>query len=411
MNQDDQHFLVLDIGTTNVRALIGRSSAQGRLDVLSVSKSAGDVSAMHAPIQQADCVRAIKNAVGQASAQANVHIHEVWISLPSNWVSMQDGRGEVLLKRGEIRRQDMNAVLENARLPFLSPTRRVLHQCNLQAIVDGRVVQEPYMGERGQRLVANTKLMVCSHQHLKHVVETVKLAGLKPRGILLETLAAASATLHAHEMEEGVLLVELGAHKTSLGFWKDGQVRDVACLETGGLSFSEELASSLRIPMPAAVRLQETCSCICSAHRANESPIDVTLEDGGKRSVTPLAVAQILEPRVLELFSEIREEIQQRGYDQEIRYVVFTGGGVWMQGFQELAENYAIFHPYQIRLGLPRGIASGAELVSQTRYATLVGLLKEAAADQQLRIFYTTEEEGVGTQVKKIVGKFIDNFF
>lgn len=407
---DTSPIFVLDIGSTSVRALIGQETSHG-LEVLSIAESTAHNEAMHGAASVKNTADAIQRAANRVMMEARVRVQDAWIAMPSNWVTLHEGVGETHIGNRPLRRQDLASALENARHPHLSPTRKILHQYDVRVHLDGRLVDEAIDGQRGDRLRVETRMAICPTRSLNQLLDMVKMAGLTPRGVLLETFAAANATLLPEETQGATLLMELGARKTSLGVWKHGQVRDILTIETGGHSFAEELAMALRIPMSDAIRVQETCSCACHPNLSSLSPIDIALEGGDVRRVPPIAVAQILEPRVLELFAEIHHALDAHGHLQDIESVVLTGGGVWMQGFNSLAETYFEDLSWDIRLGLPRGISAGGELVSQTRYATVVGLLKEAASEHRARTFYSTEEQGVTSQFKKAVTQFFDKFF
>lgn len=411
MSRTSETLLVLDLGTTRVRALIGRALSDERVQVLSVAEELLPSNAMHAPPSQAEVVAAIQRATSQAMSHAEEHLQDVWVALPSTWGTLEEGVGEVFVDRGEIRGEHVASAVENACLPFVGPTRKAVHQWILAATIDGRPITAPFPGEKGKHLRLTTQMVICSMRDLSQLLETVKLAGFHPKGVLLETVAAGTGILESQEMNDGVVLVDLGARKTSLGVWKNGVLADLASIDTGGLSFTEELAMSLRIPMDAAARLQETSSCACLSTLASMQPRDIVLEGGEIRRVTPLAVAQILEPRVLELFAEISSTLRARGHQSDVRRVVLTGGGAWMQGLSQLAEEHFVQHGMELRLGLPTGLSAGRELVSQTRYATVVGLLREAARGHRDRTFFRPQDEGVRRQLRKVFARFFDTFF
>lgn|GEM_PF-4914858 len=407
---DNQPILVLDIGSTCVRALIGRNGVHG-LEVLSIAEAVPAREAMHAAVSPQETARAVEQAAERAMLEARLRVQDVWVAMPSNWVTLKEGVGEIALEQRPMRRSDLARALENARLPHLSATRKILHQYDVRIQVDGQTIDASSQGVRGERLRVQTRMAICPTRVLSQLLEIVRMAGLTPRGVLLETFAAATATLTPQETDEGVLLVELGARKTFLGVWKDGQVRDILTLETGGHSFAEELAATFRIPMDDAIRLQETCSCVCHPRLESLAPIDVTLASGDVRRISPFSVAQILEPRVLELFAEIQSALLANTDASGLRHVVLTGGGAWMQGLTDLAEDYFHDRSWALRLGVPRGMHAGGELVSQTRYATVVGLLREASSEHRERTFYSTEEQGVTSQLRKVMAKFFDSFF
>jgi len=96
----------------------------------------------------------------------------------------------------------------------------------------------------------------------------------------------------------------------------------------------------------------------------------------GGRSPRPMprqVMAQILEPRVEELFEMIRDELQRSGFQELVAAgMVLTGGSSLLEGMVELAED--IFD-IPVRLGRPQGVGGLVDVVSSPMYATGVGLI------------------------------------
>lgn len=404
-------IFVLDIGSTCVRALIGRALPDERVQVRSVFEAAVPNTAMHARPNNAELIAAIQQAASQAMREAEENVTHVWLAVPSTWVELVQSRGEVLIDNGEVRGEHVRAVLENATLPHRSATRQMLHMRNVEARLDGRIISEPYTERRGKHLRVDALLVICAARELQQRLDLVKQAGFIVEGAMLETFAAGTSTLTADERRDGVAVVDLGAHKTAIGVWGEGAVRDVTTIDTGGVSFAEELAMSLRIPLDAAARLQQEAFCACVPHLETHAPIEVPVAEGEVRRATPLAIAQILEPRVSELLNEVAAVLTERGHRDHVKTIVLTGGGAWMQGLRELAQDLFARYGWETRLGLPSDLRLGGELVSQTRYATVVGLLQEAALERSRLTFYLPEDRNRPHQVRAFITRFLNSFF
>jgi cell division protein FtsA len=93
-------------------------------------------------------------------------------------------------------------------------------------------------------------------------------------------------------------------------------------------------------------------------------------------------MAQILEPRVQELFELVKAELQRSGY-QELTAagLVLTGGSSLLHGMVELAEE--TFDSLPVRLGRPQGVGGLVDVVSSPMYATGVGLILYGQAYRQ----------------------------
>jgi len=85
-------------------------------------------------------------------------------------------------------------------------------------------------------------------------------------------------------------------------------------------------------------------------------------------------LAEIIGPRVREIFSMAREEVKRSGYDGLLPAgVVVTGGGARLMGTTDAAQS--VFDS-AVRLGLPCGVGGLADRAAGPSYAVAVGLVK-----------------------------------
>ena len=96
---------------------------------------------------------------------------------------------------------------------------------------------------------------------------------------------------------------------------------------------------------------------------------------GGRppRELARRSLAEIIEPRYVELFELIRAEIERNGFEHKIPAgIVLTGGTSKMEGVVELAES--IFQT-SVRLGVPEKFTGMENVLRNPIYATSIGLL------------------------------------
>ena len=107
---------------------------------------------------------------------------------------------------------------------------------------------------------------------------------------------------------------------------------------------------------------------------ADDGPVEVPgVGERSTRMLSRQTLAEVIEPRVEELYSLVQAEIRRSGFEDLLSSgVVITGGSSAMQGMVELGEE--IFH-MPVRLGLPHYSGGLAEVVRTPRFSTGVGLL------------------------------------
>jgi cell division protein FtsA len=131
---------------------------------------------------------------------------------------------------------------------------------------------------------------------------------------------------------------------------------------------------------------------------------------GGRepRILSRQLLAEILEPRVEEMFSLINREIIKSGYDELIASgVVITGGTAILPGMPELAEQ--IFN-LPVRRGTPVDIGGLVDVVNSPIYASGVGLVKYGRMNSQAQKF-KVGEDNMFERVSKRMKEMFSDFF
>jgi cell division protein FtsA len=119
-------------------------------------------------------------------------------------------------------------------------------------------------------------------------------------------------------------------------------------------------------------------------------------------------LAEVLEPRVVELYEMVLNELRRSGMEEMIASgIVITGGSAMMRGMVELGEE--IFH-MPVRMGLPRYVGGLSEVVGNPRYATGVGLVLMGKQQLERHLTGQMESGSFGRMMEKMKSWFQGNF-
>ena len=126
--------------------------------------------------------------------------------------------------------------------------------------------------------------------------------------------------------------------------------------------------------MAEAEKIKQKYGCGLTSMIHQEETIEVPSVGGRKpRILSRQILAEIIEPRVEEIFSLVRQEVVRSGFEEMIASgVVLTGGTTILEGMPELAEQVFDF---PVRRGVPRGIGGLVDVVRSPMYSTGVGLV------------------------------------
>jgi cell division protein FtsA len=171
----------------------------------------------------------------------------------------------------------------------------------------------------------------------------------------------------------------MGGGTTDVLQYLEGAVAHASVIPAGGNNVTSDVAAGLRTPMGEAERLKRNYGCALGRMVLDHEEIEVPGVGGhAPRKVARRVMSDIIEPRVEEIFSEVRRRMEETGLvDQMSSGVVLTGGGVLMEGMAEAAEEIL---GMPVRLGFPIGVKGIVQLVQGPQYAAGVGLVRYGAA-------------------------------
>jgi cell division protein FtsA len=268
--------------------------------------------------------------------------------------------------------------VDAARSVTLPEDREVLHVLPQEFLIDAQDNIRDPMGMVGQRLEVNVHIVTASASATQNLIIAVNRAGVVVADTVLEPLAAAEACLTQDERDLGCCLLDIGGGTTEMIVHGGGTVRHTAAVPVGGDHFTNDLAVGLRTPIPEAEKIKREHACAMRELLKEDYAIEIaSVGDRPPRTVFARMLGDIVEPRAQELLALVRDELQRAGLDTLIPAgVVLAGGGSRLRGLVELAERMFVL---PVRMAAPRGLVGMPGEISQTEYATAVGLLMYGA--------------------------------
>jgi cell division protein FtsA len=335
------YIVSLDIGTSKVRAIIGEPAGTN-INVIGVGSASGE-GIRHGAIVDIDLtVDSIREAVDHAERMVGIHIDSAYVGISGNHIQLHSSHGVVAVSSPdrEIGDEDIERVLQQARVVALPPEREIIDVVAKEFIVDGlRGISDP-RGMLGVRLEVEAYLITGSRTAIHNVVRCVERAGIEVANLVLSPMAASYVALMNDERKLGVALVDIGAGATSVSIFDNGVLNGTSVIPMGGDYVTHDIAIGLRTQTTAAeqVKLRHACA---STELASESEIFKVPRMGSNQETeySQYDLSTIVEPRMQEIFALVKKEVETMGYSNELPGgFVFHGGVMCMQGAGELAS-------------------------------------------------------------------------
>lgn len=402
----------LDIGTTKICCIVGElveSGPQPIIDIVGIGTAPSSGLRKGVVINIDATVESITKAVEEAELMAGADISTVYAGIAGGHIKSFNSTGIVAVKDKEISENDVQRVIDAAKAVAIPLDRETIHIIPQEYMInDQGGIRDP-IGMSGVRLEAKVHIVTGAVSSAQNIIKCANKAGLNVAEICLEPIASSEAVLCQDEKELGVVLVDIGGGTSDIAIFKDGAIVHTGVLAIGGHHITNDVAVGLRTPQNEAEKLKIRHGCAMTSMVKADETIEVAGVGGRKaRIVSRRLLAEIIEPRVEEIFSLIQREIMKSGYQDLLSAgVVITGGATLLEGTPELAE-YVFEMP--VKRGLPQNIGGLRDVVNSPKYATGVGLLKYGARNMQ-KTRFPIREKNIYDKVRGSMRSWIKDLF
>lgn len=405
----------IELGSSKISTVI----AQVQTDMATFDKSVNITGVAQAPskgvrkgqiVDIEDAVEATITSVEGAERMAGYNLESAYIALGGGHISSQNSQGVVAVSDpdGEIKPDDVDRVVEAASAISLPSSRELIHVLPREYKVDGEEGVKDPIGMTGVRLEVQTHLVTASQPAVKNLKKAVKEVGIEIEELVFSGLASARAVLTPTEKELGCVLIDIGGGTTSVAAFIDGAITYSGVIPIGARNVTNDLAIGLRVSLDTAekVKLVLSGEDIKKADRDSADTID--LEKLGvtenKRASKKTLVEGIIRPRLNEIFTMVKLELEKAGVANRIPSgAILTGGGAETVGVIDSAKRMLSM---TARIGKPKGVNGLIDDIIVPAFATPVGLILYGAEQEDIETL-----TGFAKKIKFPTGGFAGKIF
>ena len=410
MARESKNLIVgLDIGTSKIVAIVSEISPEGKLEIIGMGSHPSRGLKKGVVVNIESTVNAIQRALEEAELMADCKIREVYTGIAGSHIKSFNSHGMVAIKEKEVSQMDVERVVETAKAVNIPTDQQILHILNQEFIIDGQEdVREP-LGMSGMRLEVKVHIVTGAISAAQNIVKCVRRCGLVERDLILQPLASAMAVLSEDEKDLGVCLVDIGGGTADIAVFSQGAIRHTAVIPIAGDQITNDIAMALRTPTKEAEDIKVHYGCALRQLADPSEMIEVPgVGERGARQLSRQTLAEVIEPRVEELYSLIQAELRRSRFEELLSSgIVITGGSSAMAGMVELGEE--VFH-MPVRLGIPQYVGGLAEVVRTPRFSTGVGLLLMGLEQHKRQSLISMHSGSLGQIFERMKGWFQRSF-
>lgn len=361
MNSIKPNFnIALDIGTSKICALISTMEPTNtKIEVvgLGIAESDGLQRGVITNINKT--AAAISVALEKAIQQSNLKTNKVIVGISGDYIKSEMSSHVVSISNSykEIRKEDVDRLINEARNMQIQPDRRIIHLFPQDYTVNGMNTVSDPVGMSGVRMEAKIHVVTAPISAIENLNRCAELAGIEISDIVIAPYASSLAILEEDEKEVGVALIDIGAGTTEISVFYENTFRFTEIIAFGGNQLTQDIRRVLGVVKTNAERLKKDYGhCFLESLHKNEE-LQVQVPGGNAPVVIDRKyLTKVLGARVTEILLFANLALEQSGYKNLLKSgIVITGGSSLLPGIEELAQH--IFG-LPVRLGLPTKVSS-----------------------------------------------------
>lgn len=343
----------LDIGTSEIKALVAKENQEGNLQALClVRRPVLRGMRKGVVINPTEISRIIEEIIQEIEEKIAERIDSLYVNIGGSHIFCVSSQGTVAVSRADkkISEDDIERVLEAAQTFSLPSNKEILNTFPRNFIVDGEKIKEP-LDLEGVRLEVEALIICGFSPYYKNLTKAVLNSGLSIQDITPSPIAAARSCLSPRQKELGVLLLDIGGGTTGLAVYEEGSLLHLAILPMGSANITNDIAIGLKTDVDTAEKIKKDFgTCILSKKERREK---IEIEAPEPLSFTRNFLTKIIEARVSEIFEQANEELKKIGKQQKLPGgVVITGGGAKLPKIVQLAKKRM---KLPCKIGRPKG--------------------------------------------------------
>jgi len=371
----EKNIVVLELGSSAIRAMIGQKKPDGSLQILGFEKESAPDSIHKGVVYNIDkTIQAIAAVIKRIEERQKVFVNKVYVGVTGQSLRTI---GNTVKRQLDVKVAINDEIIdslrdENRLQPY--PNAEILDFVTQEYRVGNHLTMDP-VGIMADHIEGYFKNIVARKVLCDNLRRCLEGAKLEPLDIFISPLLLAGYLLSDPEKRSGCALVDFGAETTTVVIYEKNILRHLAVIPLGGDNITTDIASTLHIEHEEAENLKRTHASAYTEEA--DMPEAQTINISNDRRVEEKRILNIVEARQQEILYNVWEQIKNYS-DRLLSGVIFTGGAANMRQLETAFIRYHHFDKVKTRM-MPASTeyTTNLRLDPQTNtLATLVAMLR-----------------------------------
>ena len=391
----------IDVGSSKVSTVVGEVNNFNQIEIICSTNCKCSGIQKGKIVDEVEIIEAIQKTIKEAEEIANFKINSAYTTISGQYITIVQNsiEREIKDKYTGISIKDIATSIIQVREIEIPDDKVLIDIVPDKFILDTGDVTDDPVGKISNRFTLTAQVILADKDYVKKFATLFKKAGIEIDGIVPTALAERNLVLDSNELNDDVLLLDIGAGNTEIGVFNGSSFVYSNTINLGGDNITKDIAYVLNISLEEADKLKRQYGLALKSFIDNDNNLILNTckdPDGKNKSIKSSELVEIIEARVEEMFVLVNKDLISHAIKSNINNVVLVGEGIVNIQKSDMAG--------KIILNIPVKISTGRLMSTiKSTYRTSYALVRYIAA----RPYAKTVSSSIDTRKEKSILKTI----
>ena len=345
----------IDIGTSKVSSVIAEINNFNQLEIIATAECKCFGMKKSKITDEDEIASALGKTISEVEAQANIKINSAYVTIPGKYVQIVQNSivKEAKDRFAGITSKDINSAMLQLRDIDIPEDKVVIDIIKNEFTLDnGRIVEDP-VGALSSTVTVTGQVILADRNYIRQLTNIFKKANIEIDGIIPNVLAQRSLILDTNEMNDNIMILDIGAGNTDIGIFCGNTFIYSDTIPLGGDTITNDIAQVFYISEEEAERLKRQYALALKSFIDNDTDILLSTYRGDEKTKTIKSseLIEVIEARIEEIFALVNKQISSLGIKSNINNVILTGQGITSISKSDVAGKIVLNIPVKIATG------------------------------------------------------------
>ena len=338
---------IIELGNPDLKCVIFKINNNNDSEILSVSKASSDGIFNDAVTNLKKASDSVRYAISIAEKKAKVSLKKIHVILEQPDFLCTRFSKHKKIDDSKIHRNDIEFLLKEAKKQLIlnDKNQSIIHIFNHNYIVDGKIFIEEPINVFADSLTHEMTFITVPKNNLRNINQIFLDCDIEIERLISQTFALGVELFDIQELKSGIILINLGLKKISLGLFKNLALVHSITFPIGIDHIANDISKVCSLNLEESFKIRNSIDFLL---KDNPNLFDENnflkkdfFIDSNFRKISKNLIFKIIKARTDEIFEMIKKQLTLTGFNFKSGTNLFlTGEGASFENIEKHCQNF-----------------------------------------------------------------------